>query len=162
MRPQRPDPPAAPGLESTGPDGRWLDDSSPGRRAVRENHRRAIERLTVELEDDPRFLAVILGGSVARGTELPDSDIDLILVASQEEYTRRLAEMDFGYLRHMWQIVYNIKCLSFLNKYELLFWSPIKPPYVEHHTLLKQLYLLQSFCGALIFSRWIYFSYKFK
>jgi predicted nucleotidyltransferase len=65
---------------------------------MRENHRRAIERLTVELAGDPRFLAVILGGSVARGTELPDSDIDLILIAGQEEYTRRLAESDFGYL----------------------------------------------------------------
>ena len=65
---------------------------------MRENHRRAIDRLTTELEGDPRFLAVILGGSIARGTELPDSDIDLILVASQEEYARRLTERDFGYL----------------------------------------------------------------
>jgi hypothetical protein len=65
---------------------------------MRENHRRAIERLTAELEGDLRFLAVILGGSVARGTELPDSDVDLILIASPEEYERRLAENDFGYL----------------------------------------------------------------
>jgi predicted nucleotidyltransferase len=65
---------------------------------MRENHRRAIERLAAELEGDPRFLAVILGGSVARGTELPDSDIDLVLVASEEEYARRLTERDFGYL----------------------------------------------------------------
>jgi predicted nucleotidyltransferase len=65
---------------------------------MRDNHRRAIDRLVAELEGDPRFLAVILGGSVARGTELPDSDIDLILVASQEEYSRRLAARDFGYL----------------------------------------------------------------
>jgi predicted nucleotidyltransferase len=65
---------------------------------MRENHRRAIERLSAELGGDPRFLAVILGGSVARGTELPDSDIDLILIAGQEEYARRLAGSDFGYL----------------------------------------------------------------
>jgi predicted nucleotidyltransferase len=65
---------------------------------MRENHRRAIDRLIAELEGDPRFLAVILGGSIARGTELPDSDIDLILVASREEYARRLPEKDFGYL----------------------------------------------------------------
>jgi predicted nucleotidyltransferase len=65
---------------------------------MRENHRSAVERLVTQLEGDPRFLAVILGGSVARGTELPDSDIDLILVASEEEYARRLAERDFGYL----------------------------------------------------------------
>ncbi len=65
---------------------------------MRDNHRRAIDRLVAELREDPRFLAVILGGSFARGTELPDSDIDLILVASQEEYSRRLAARDFGYL----------------------------------------------------------------
>jgi len=65
---------------------------------MRANHQRAIERLTAELEGDPRFLAVILGGSVARGTELPDSDIDMILIASQEEYARRVAESDFGYM----------------------------------------------------------------
>ena len=65
---------------------------------MRGNHRRAIERLTAELGEDPRFLAVILGGSISRGIELPDSDIDMILIATQEEYTRRLAENDFGYL----------------------------------------------------------------
>ena len=65
---------------------------------MRENHRRAIDRLTAELEGDPRYLAVILGGSVARGTELPDSDIDLVLVASEEEYARCVAEGYFGYL----------------------------------------------------------------
>lgn len=67
---------------------------------MRDNHRRAIDRLAAELGEDPRFLAVILGGSVARGIELPDSDIDLILVASQGEYARRLVTRDFGYLNH--------------------------------------------------------------
>ncbi len=70
------------------------------RGAMRDNHRRAIDRLVAELGEDPRFLAVILGGSVARGIELPDSDIDLILVASQEEYARRVAARDFGYLNN--------------------------------------------------------------
>jgi hypothetical protein len=65
---------------------------------MRDHHRRAIERLTAELEADPRFLAVLLGGSIARGTELPDSDVDLILVASEDEYARRLPERDFSYL----------------------------------------------------------------
>jgi hypothetical protein len=65
---------------------------------MREHHQRAIDRLAAELAGDPRFLAVILGGSIARGSELPDSDVDLILVASEEEYARRLAERDFGYL----------------------------------------------------------------
>jgi predicted nucleotidyltransferase len=63
-----------------------------------ENHRRAIDRLVAELKDDPRFLAVLLAGSIARGTERPDSDVDLILIATEEEYARRLPTRDFGYL----------------------------------------------------------------
>lgn len=65
---------------------------------MREHHRRAIERVTKELEADPRFVAVLLGGSIARGTELSDSDVDLILLASEEEYARRVGECDFSYL----------------------------------------------------------------
>jgi predicted nucleotidyltransferase len=64
---------------------------------MRENHQRAIERLTAELEEDPRYLAAILGGSIARGTELPDSDVDLILIATDEEYARCIASDDFSY-----------------------------------------------------------------
>jgi predicted nucleotidyltransferase len=63
-----------------------------------ENHRRAIDRLVAELEDDPRFVAVLLAGSIARGAERPDSDVDLILIASDGEYARRLPTRDFGYL----------------------------------------------------------------
>lgn len=65
---------------------------------MREHHRRSIDRLAAELEDDPRFLAALLGGSIARGTELEDSDVDLILVASEEEYARRQSEGDYSYL----------------------------------------------------------------
>jgi predicted nucleotidyltransferase len=64
---------------------------------MRENHQRAVERLVAELEGDPRYLAVLLGGSIARGTELPDSDVDLIFVASEEEYARCVAADDFHY-----------------------------------------------------------------
>jgi predicted nucleotidyltransferase len=63
-----------------------------------ENHRRALDRLVAELEEDPRFVAALLAGSIARGTERPDSDIDLILIASDEEHALRLPTRDFGYL----------------------------------------------------------------
>ncbi|MGI9432848.1 MAG: hypothetical protein ACR2PQ_11575, partial [Myxococcota bacterium] len=65
---------------------------------MREHHRRAIDRLTVELEADPRFLAALLAGSIARGTEIEDSDVDLILIATPEEYALRVPEADFSYL----------------------------------------------------------------
>lgn len=37
-------------------------------------------------------IALIFGGSVAKGTERPDSDLDGMVVVSDEEYARRVAE----------------------------------------------------------------------
>ena len=37
-------------------------------------------------------IALIFGGSVAKGNERPDSDLDGMVVVSDEEYARRLAE----------------------------------------------------------------------
>ena len=34
---------------------------------IRENHQRAIDRLADAYRDDPRFRALIIGGSVAKG-----------------------------------------------------------------------------------------------
>jgi len=65
---------------------------------MRDHHRQAIDRLVAELEGDSRFLAVLLAGSIARGTELTDSDVDLVLIASDEEYARRLPDRDLSYL----------------------------------------------------------------
>ena len=50
-----------------------------------DHHRQAVDRLTAELSPNPHFLAVLLAGSIARGTERPDSDVDLILLATDEE-----------------------------------------------------------------------------
>ena len=44
--------------------------------------------------DDPRFRAVIIGGSVARGYARADSDVDFLIVATDEEFERRLAARD--------------------------------------------------------------------
>lgn len=39
--------------------------------------------------DDDRFVALILGGSVARGYARPDSDVDFMIVATDGEFARR-------------------------------------------------------------------------
>ena len=62
------------------------------------HHQRVIERLTELFADDPRFPALIVGGSVAKGRARPDSDVDILLVATDEEYARRAATQDFWYL----------------------------------------------------------------
>ena len=61
------------------------------------HHEQAIQRLIALLEDDPRFLALIIEGSVAHGNARPSSDIDVLLIASDEEYARRERDQDFAY-----------------------------------------------------------------
>ena len=50
------------------------------------HHQRAIDSLLSYLQDDTHILAVILGGSVAKGCARPDSDIDAIVAVTDERY----------------------------------------------------------------------------
>ena len=45
-------------------------------------------------EDDDRFVALIIGGSVARGYARPDSDVDFMIVTTDGEFARRDAADD--------------------------------------------------------------------
>ena len=56
---------------------------------MRPQHRRTVERLIERFEPNPNFLALIVGGSIARGWEQDDSDVDIILLAGDEEYASR-------------------------------------------------------------------------
>jgi len=64
------------------------------RMEIQAHHRRAIDRLADEYRDDPRFSALIIGGSVAKGYARPDSDVDFLIVASDEEFDRRRENAD--------------------------------------------------------------------
>jgi len=64
---------------------------------VLDHHRQAVDRLIAELSSNPHFIAVLLAGSIVRGTERPDSDVDLILLATDEEYARRQASGELLY-----------------------------------------------------------------
>ncbi len=61
---------------------------------IRPHHQRTIDRLTEAYRDDPKFEALIIGGSVIKGYAREDSDIDFLLVATDEEYARRAAARD--------------------------------------------------------------------
>lgn len=65
-----------------------------------ENHQRAIQKLTALFQDDPAFLALLIGGSVAKGLAKPDSDIDFMLVATDEEFARRANVNNLQYVSH--------------------------------------------------------------
>ena len=55
---------------------------------MKPHHKNAIENLTKGLKVDDRYLAVIITGSVAKGEERDDSDIDIVLVVTDEEYEK--------------------------------------------------------------------------
>ncbi|MDJ0709011.1 MAG: nucleotidyltransferase domain-containing protein [Woeseiaceae bacterium] len=61
---------------------------------IRDHHQRAIDRLADAYRDDPDFLALIIGGSVAKGHARDDSDVDFLIVATDENFEQRMASRD--------------------------------------------------------------------
>lgn len=61
---------------------------------IKEHHIRAIKNLVKEYENDQRFLALIIGGSVAKNCARDDSDVDFMIVANEEEYNQRKSRGD--------------------------------------------------------------------
>ena len=57
--------------------------------SIRPHHQRGIENLVKEYGEDPCFQALIIGGSVAKGCARDDSDVDFMIVATEEEYEKR-------------------------------------------------------------------------
>ncbi len=72
-----------------------MDDSIP--RSLHENYQRTIARLVDLFADDPSFPALIVGGSVAKGRAAPTADVDIMLVATDEEYARQAAAHTLTY-----------------------------------------------------------------
>jgi hypothetical protein len=61
---------------------------------IRAHHQRAIERLADAYRDDSRFLGLVIGGSVAKGFARDDSDVDFLIVATDEVFDERTSERD--------------------------------------------------------------------
>ena len=57
---------------------------------IRPHHQRAIDKLVATYENDKDYLAIIIGGSVAKNCARDDSDVDFMIVATDEAYARRL------------------------------------------------------------------------
>jgi len=64
---------------------------------LRPHHRQAVDNLVSLFEHDPRYLAIIIGGSVAKGIARENSDVDLMIICTDEEYARRAEANDFWY-----------------------------------------------------------------
>jgi hypothetical protein len=64
---------------------------------LQDHHKKVIERLTTLFQDDPRYPALIVGGSLVKGWGSMNSDVDIMLVATDEEYARCAANDNFWY-----------------------------------------------------------------
>ncbi len=61
---------------------------------IKDHHQRTIDRLVQMYREDPRFTALIIGGSVAKGFARDDSDVDFMIVATDDEFEQRSATAD--------------------------------------------------------------------
>src|SRR5260370_1553965 len=68
-----------------------------GKLYLQPHHWRVIERLKAAFKDDPRYLALLVGGSLVKGWGGANSDVDIMLIATEEEYARCIANENFWY-----------------------------------------------------------------
>ena len=61
---------------------------------IRDHHQQAIDRLADAYRDDAQFRGLIIGGSVAKGCAREDSDIDFLIIATDEVFERRRVARD--------------------------------------------------------------------
>lgn len=66
------------------------------------HHRETIESVTTRFASDPTVLAVIIGGSVAHGFAKPSSDVDVMMIVTDEEFARREASGELLMYRPEW------------------------------------------------------------
>lgn len=62
-----------------------------------DHHQATIRRLTDRFSQDPLCLALVVGGSVAKGRARPDSDVDIEIITTEAKWRRREAASDFWY-----------------------------------------------------------------
>jgi hypothetical protein len=56
------------------------------------HHERAVTHATALLRREPEVRALLLGGSIAHGFETAESDVDLLIVVSDDDYDARMRE----------------------------------------------------------------------
>ncbi len=64
---------------------------------MREHHQRAIQKFVEHMQTDPNCLAVIVGGSIAKELESENSDVDVMMIVSEEEFARRESSGELAY-----------------------------------------------------------------
>lgn len=54
------------------------------------HHTQSIQNVTEHFQRDPEVLALLLGGSIAHGFQTPTSDVDIMIIVSDEDHKKRL------------------------------------------------------------------------
>lgn len=61
------------------------------------HHETAIDRVVARFEPEPSVLAVLLGGSIAHEFATPESDVDIMIVVTDDELAERTARLDTAF-----------------------------------------------------------------
>ena len=69
---------------------------------MEQHHKEAIEIFLKRYSDDESILAILLGGSLAHGFAVPDSDIDVAIIVDSEEFQKRKKERKLAF--SLWDI----------------------------------------------------------
>ena len=64
------------------------------------HHEETLAAFADDLRSDDGVLAVIVTGSVARGTERTDSDVDVCVLVDEERFREEAARDGLSYVRH--------------------------------------------------------------
>ncbi|KAK4220581.1 hypothetical protein QBC38DRAFT_462448 [Podospora fimiseda] len=65
-----------------------------------DHHASSITKITSHFHQDPDVLALLLTGSIAHGFQTPESDVDVLVVLTEEAYQARLDSGDTTFVRH--------------------------------------------------------------
>ncbi len=83
------------------PELRARSSTRPARHPTMIHHERAVRGAIDRYSEADGARGLILGGSVARGTERPDSDVDLTLVVSDDAYPQYAASDRLSFVDHV-------------------------------------------------------------
>ncbi|WP_168120420.1 nucleotidyltransferase domain-containing protein [Paenibacillus sp. HB172176] len=67
---------------------------------MREHHQVAVNNLIAHIKDQNEFLAIIVSGSIAKGTARENSDIDVYLVVTEDAFHERKQDNDLFYFNN--------------------------------------------------------------
>ncbi|MGO8673623.1 MAG: nucleotidyltransferase domain-containing protein [Capsulimonadaceae bacterium] len=108
------------------------------------HHQSTIERVTDAFSARPEVEAVLLGGSIAHGFAQENSDIDIMILVSEDEHARRAAAGDLHYFNTDLStyaggyIDGKYICRSFLNQVERMGSEPARFAFADAQVLFSR------------------------